>query len=136
MLFSKISQTFGTIGQIGRKLEVISSQQLASAFSIFHKKNWFSDLTRINPKYDIDRKEHREIPSINLPGSMFLVVMATGLSCPGKSREGRDRTGQDLETLKVPWSCGPGTKEVQKSRDFFWRSRGSPASFPGQDFAI
>ena len=39
---------------------------------------------------------------------------------PGRSR---DRTGQDLEILKVPWSCGPGTKEVQKSR-------GSPASFP------
>ena len=35
---------------------------------------------------------------------------------PGRSRDG---TGQDLETLKVPWSCGPGTKEVQKSRDFF-----------------
>ena len=30
---------------------------------------------------------------------------------------GRDGTGQDLETLKVPWSRGPGTKEVQKSRD-------------------
>ena len=28
---------------------------------------------------------------------------------PGRSRDG---TGQDLETLKVPWSCGPGTKEV------------------------
>ena len=44
--------------------------------------------------------------------------MATGLSRPGKSREGPG-TGQDLETLKVPWSCGPGTKEVQKSQDFF-----------------
>ena len=30
---------------------------------------------------------------------------------PGRSR---DVTGLDLETLKVPWSCGPGTKEVQK----------------------
>ena len=29
----------------------------------------------------------------------------------------RDGTGQDLETLKVPWSSGPGTKEVIKSRD-------------------
>ena len=29
----------------------------------------------------------------------------------------RDQTGQDLETLKVPWSRGPGTKQVQKSRD-------------------
>ena len=41
----------------------------------------------------------------------------------------RDGTGQDLKTLKVPWSCGPGTKEVQKSQDFFRRSRdvlGSP----------
>ena len=35
---------------------------------------------------------------------------------PGRSRDG---TGQDLETLKVPWSRGPGTKEVQKSQDFF-----------------
>ena len=49
------------------------------------------------------------------------LVMATGLSRPGKSRDlpGRDGTGQDLETLKVLWSCGPGTKEVQKSLDFF-----------------
>ena len=29
----------------------------------------------------------------------------------------RDKTGQDLETLKVPWSRCPGTKEVQKSLD-------------------
>ena len=29
----------------------------------------------------------------------------------------RDQTGQDLETLKVPWSRGPRTKQVQKSRD-------------------
>ena len=37
---------------------------------------------------------------------------------PGKSREGPGTfRGQDLETLKVPWSCGPGTKKVQKSRD-------------------
>ena len=56
------------------------------------------------------------------------------IGCPGKV-PGRDGTGQDLETLKVPWSCGPGTKEVQKSQDFFWRSRDSPAPFPGQDFA-
>ena len=27
--------------------------------------------------------------------------------------------GQDLETLKVLWSRGPGTKVAQKSRDFF-----------------
>ena len=41
---------------------------------------------------------------------------------PGRSRDG---TGQDLETLKVPWSCRPGTKEVQKSRDLKWeKSRG------------
>ena len=37
----------------------------------------------------------------------------------------RDGTGQDLETLKVPWSCDPRTQEVQNS----------PAHFPGQDFA-
>ena len=37
---------------------------------------------------------------------------------PGKSREGPGTSrGQDLETLKIPWSRGPGTKEVQKSRD-------------------
>ena len=47
---------------------------------------------------------------------------------PGKSREGPGKVpGRDLETLKVPWSRGPGTKEVQKSRD-------SPASLSGQDF--
>ena len=65
--------------------------------------------------------------------------MAAGLSRPGKYREGpgtgREGTGQDQENLKVPWSCGPGTKVVQKSRDFFWRSQDSPAPFPGQDFA-
>ena len=53
-----------------------------------------------------------------LDTNRYLLVMATGLFCPGKSREGpgagRDRTeprdlegpvvlpGQDLETLKVP----------------------------------
>ena len=51
------------------------------------------------------------------------VGFPAGLSRPGKSREGhgtgRDGTGQDLETLKVPWFHGPGTKEVHKSRDFF-----------------
>ena len=47
---------------------------------------------------------------------------------PGKSREGPG-TGQDLETLKVPWSCGPGTKEVQKSRDFFLKVLGLPGPF-------
>ena len=40
---------------------------------------------------------------------------------PGTSRDvpgmSRDMTGRDLETLKVPWSRGPGTKKVQKSRD-------------------
>ena len=54
------------------------------------------------------------------------------MSRPGNSREGPENSregpensregpgmGQDLETLKVPWSHGPGTKEVQKSRDFF-----------------
>ena len=34
---------------------------------------------------------------------------------PGtKGPRPRDLTGQDLETLKVLWSRGPGTKEVQK----------------------
>ena len=80
--------------------------------------------------------------------SECLLGFPAGLSRPGKSREGpgtgRDRTGprdlegpvvlagQDLETLKVPWSCGPGTKEVQKSRDL---QKKSLAPFPGQDFA-
>ena len=32
-----------------------------------------------------------------------ILVLAAGLSRPGKSREGPG-TGQDLETLKVPWS--------------------------------
>ena len=62
-----------------------------------------------------------------LAGHRYVVVMATGLSRPGMSREGpgtgRDRTGlrdlegpvvlagQDLETLKVPglFLNGPGT---------------------------
>ena len=35
----------------------------------------------------------------------------------GPARTSRDLTGRDLETLKVPWSRGPGTKEVQKFRD-------------------
>ena len=38
----------------------------------------------------------------------------TSRDVPGMSR---DMTGRDLETLKVPRSRGPGTKEVQKSRD-------------------
>ena len=38
----------------------------------------------------------------------------TSRDVPGRSR---DMTGRDLETLKVPWSHGPGTKKVQKSRD-------------------
>ena len=63
----------------------------------------------------------------------YKLVMATGLSRPGKSREGPG-TGQDLETLKVPWSCGPGTKEVQKSRDFFLRSRDSRPLFLDRNF--
>ena len=64
--------------------------------------------------------------------------MAAGLSLPGKSREGpgtgQDRTGQDQDTLKVPWSCGPGTKIVQNNSAmatlglkemgiFFWEGR-------------
>ena len=67
------------------------------------------------------------------------VVMGTGLFRPEKSQEGprmgRDRTGQDQETLKVLWSCGPGTKEFQKSWDFFLRSRDSPAPFLDRNFA-
>ena len=40
------------------------------------------------------------------------------LGSPGtKDPRSRDKTGQDLETSKVPWSRCPGTKEVQKSRD-------------------
>ena len=35
----------------------------------------------------------------------------------GPARTSRDMTGRDLETLKVPWSRGPGTKKVQKSWD-------------------
>ena len=38
----------------------------------------------------------------------------TSRDVPGRSQ---DLTGQDLETLKVPWSRGLGTKEVQKSQD-------------------
>ena len=56
---------------------------------------------------------------------LFKIVMAARLSRPGKSREGPG-TGQDLETLKVPWFCGPGTKEVHKSRDFFFEGPGTP----------
>ena len=37
---------------------------------------------------------------------------------PGtKAPRSQDQTGRDLEILKVPWSRGPGTREVQKSRD-------------------
>ena len=45
---------------------------------------------------------------------------------PGQDRTGQDRTGQDrtgsrdLECSVVPWSCGPGTKEVQKSQDVYF----------------
>ena len=45
---------------------------------------------------------------------------------PGRSQDG---TRQDLETLKVPGPKSPWTKEVQKSRDFFWRSRDFPVPF-------
>ena len=41
---------------------------------------------------------------------------------PGTSQDvlgrSRDEAGQDLETLKVPGPKSPGTKKVQKSRDF------------------
>ena len=50
---------------------------------------------------------------------------------PGRSWDG---TGQDLETLKVPWSCGPGTKEVQKSRDFFLKVLVLPGPFSWTEF--
>ena len=56
--------------------------------------------------------------TINNPTTLHTLVMAIGLSRPRKSREGPG-PGQDLETLNVPWSCGPGTKEVQKSWDIF-----------------
>ena len=56
------------------------------------------------------------------------LVMAAGLSRLEKSREGPG-TGQDLETLKVPWSRGPGTKEVQKSRGLFLKVPGHPGPF-------
>ena len=49
---------------------------------------------------------------------------------PGKSREGPGKVpGRDLETLKVPWSRGPGTKEVQKSRGLFLKVPGHPGPF-------
>ena len=80
-----------------------SKQLLSVELSTFH--------TNPSCLYALD-----EIALVGRNGSG--VVMATGLSRPGKSREGPG-TGQDLETLKVPWSCGPRTKEVQKSRDFF-----------------
>ena len=79
---------------------------------------------------------------LQLSGTMvwYRVVMATGLSHPGMSREGpgkvlgRDGTGQDLENLKVPWSCGPRTKEVQKSRDYFLKVPGLPGPFSWTGF--
>ena len=64
----------------------------------------------------------------------------------GRSRDGtgRDRTGprdlevpvvlagQDLETLKVLWSRGPGTKEVQKvPRTKNWKSPGTMETLIG-----
>ena len=61
-------------------------------------------------------------------------MMATGLSRPGKSREGpgmgRDRTGpRDLEGPVVPWSRGPGTKDVHKSPGLFLKVPRLPGSF-------
>ena len=35
-----------------------------------------------------------------------------GFSRQNINSVGQDRTAQDIETLKVPWSCGPWTKEV------------------------
>ena len=48
---------------------------------------------------------------------------------PSQEVPGQDETGQDLETLKVPWSRGPGTKEVQKSRGLFLKVPGHPDPF-------
>ena len=50
-----------------------------------------------------------DFPSLSLGRSPSTLVMATGLSCPGKTREGprtgRDRTGpRDLEGPVVLWS--------------------------------
>ena len=61
--------------------------------------------------------------------------MATGLSHPGKSREGpgtrQDRTGpRDLKGPVVP-----GLQKSKSPGTFFPRSRDSPDPFPGQDFA-
>jgi hypothetical protein len=57
---------------------------------------------------------------------------------PGRSRDGtgRDGTGRDLETLKVPWSLGPGTKEVQNSRYFFQGPGTSRPLFPPFAFEV
>jgi hypothetical protein len=52
---------------------------------------------------------------------------------PGRSRDG---TGQDLETLKVPWLLGPGTKEVQNSRYFFQGPGTSRPLFPPFAFEV
>ena len=57
---------------------------------------------------------------------------------PGKI-PGWNGTGQDLETLKVPWSCGPRTKEVQKSRDLFLKVPGLLGPFfegPGTPWSL
>jgi hypothetical protein len=39
----------------------------------------------------------------------YILGFPAGLFLPGTSRD-LPRMGQDLETLKVPWSRGPGTK--------------------------
>ena len=60
-----------------------------------------------------------------------MYVLVGNRTVPSREVPGRswDGTGQDLETLKVSWSCGPGIKEVQKSQDLFLKVLGLPGPF-------
>ena len=70
---------------------------------------------------------HFSPPQIPLPcflayvpvsGDICVSIRLSSRTVPSWEVPGRswDRTGQNLETLKVPWACGPVVPELKKSK--------------------
>ena len=145
VLYYIISTTYQKIGDRFCPVHISGLLHSVNRFIFWHLVKFFGANTHIIPKW---RKEISiwstmagldpicpfiakipifDIFNLHMPpqsGMYYLLSFPAGLFRPGKSRKGpgtgRDRTGP--RDLKVPWSCGSGTKEVQKSRNFFWRS--------------